>query len=50
MAHPDDMEYGASSAVARWIAQGKHVAYCLLTCGEAGIDNLEPEQAGPARK
>lgn len=50
VAHPDDMEYGASSAVARWTAQGKQVAYCLLTSGEAGIDNLDPEQAGPVRK
>jgi len=50
VAHPDDMEYGTSAAVARWTAQGKSVAYCLLTSGEAGIDNLEPEQAGPVRK
>ncbi len=50
VAHPDDMEYGTSAAVARWTAQGKSVAYCLLTAGEAGIDTLDPEQAGPVRK
>ena len=27
VAHPDDMEYGAASAVARWTGQGKAVAY-----------------------
>ena len=27
VAHPDDLEYGAASAVARWTSQGKFVAY-----------------------
>ena len=26
VAHPDDLEYGAASAVARWTAQGKQVS------------------------
>jgi len=26
VAHPDDMEYGAASAVARWVGQGKSIA------------------------
>ncbi len=50
VAHPDDLEYGAASAVARWTGQGKHVAYCLATSGEAGIDAMTPEQAGPLRE
>jgi LmbE family N-acetylglucosaminyl deacetylase len=25
VAHPDDMEYGAASAVARWTGQGKDI-------------------------
>ncbi|MBB5805256.1 LmbE family N-acetylglucosaminyl deacetylase [Saccharothrix ecbatanensis] len=49
VAHPDDLEYGASGAIARWTAQGKHVAYVLASRGEAGIDTLPPEQAGPLR-
>ncbi len=49
VAHPDDMEYGASGAVARWTDQGKTVAYALVTAGEAGIDGLAPEEAGPLR-
>ena len=27
VAHPDDMEYGAGAAVARWTEQGKTVVY-----------------------
>lgn len=50
VAHPDDLEYGAASAVARWTAQGKSVAYVLVSSGEAGIDSLAPEQAGPLRE
>ena len=50
VAHPDDMEFGASSAVARWTAQGKEISYILMTSGEAGIDSMSPEEAGPARE
>jgi LmbE family N-acetylglucosaminyl deacetylase len=50
VAHPDDMEYGAASAVARWTGQGKSVAYVLVTDGEAGIADLEPAEAGPLRR
>jgi LmbE family N-acetylglucosaminyl deacetylase len=49
-AHPDDIEYGAASAVARWTAQGKQVTYLLVTRGEAGIDSMHPDQAGPLRE
>jgi LmbE family N-acetylglucosaminyl deacetylase len=49
VAHPDDMEYGASSAVARWTDAGKSVAYLLVTRGEAGIDGLEPAESAALR-
>lgn len=49
-AHPDDMEYGGSMAVARWTAAGRSVAYVLATRGEAGIDGIEPARAGPLRE
>ncbi|WP_213455418.1 PIG-L deacetylase family protein [Rhizomonospora bruguierae] len=49
-AHPDDIEYGAASAVARWTAQGKRVTYLLATRGEAGIDGMHPDEAGPLRE
>ena len=49
VAHPDDLEYGVASAVARWTGQGKQVAYLLATRGEAGIAGLHPDQVGPLR-
>jgi LmbE family N-acetylglucosaminyl deacetylase len=50
VAHPDDIEYGAAAAIARWTGQGKHVVYTLVTSGEAGIDGLHPDEAGPLRE
>ena len=50
VAHPDDMEYGGSGAVARWTAQGRRVTYLLVTRGEAGIDALAPGECGPLRE
>lgn len=50
VAHPDDIEYGSAAAIARWTGQGKEIAYCLATSGEAGIDAIPPEQAGPLRE
>jgi LmbE family N-acetylglucosaminyl deacetylase len=50
VAHPDDMEYGAASAVARWTGQGKTVVYTLVTSGEAGIDGMVPERARQVRE
>jgi LmbE family N-acetylglucosaminyl deacetylase len=49
VAHPDDLEYGVASAVARWTGQGKKVAYLLATRGEAGIAGMNPAQVGPLR-
>ncbi|WP_228551644.1 PIG-L deacetylase family protein [Mumia zhuanghuii] len=49
VAHPDDMEFGAAAAVARWTAQGKRVVYCMVSSGEAGIDGMEPEVARTVR-
>lgn len=50
VAHPDDMEFGAAAAVARWTAQGKDVRYCMVTSGEAGIDAMTPVDARPLRE
>lgn len=50
VAHPDDLEYGASSAVARWTARGKWVGYVMVSDGEAGIDSTPPAEAGPLRR
>lgn len=49
-AHPDDLEYGAAGAVARWTDAGKDVRYLLVTRGEAGIDGIAPDKCGPLRE
>lgn len=45
VAHPDDMEYGTSAAVARWTTRGIEVGYLLLTRGEDGMPNHPEETA-----
>jgi LmbE family N-acetylglucosaminyl deacetylase len=50
VAHPDDLEYGAASAIARWTDEGRQVAYVVVTDGEAGIDGRTPTEAGPIRR
>ncbi len=54
VAHPDDMEYGTSAAVAAWTARGVEVTYLLLTAGEAGMaeppDVVAPLRAAEQRK
>lgn len=49
VAHPDDLEYGASAAIAVWTDAAKVVTYLLVSKGEAGIDGLAPAQCGPIR-
>ncbi|NGO44928.1 PIG-L deacetylase family protein [Streptomyces ureilyticus] len=50
VAHPDDLEYGCSAAIAAWTDAGREVAYVLATRGEAGIDTLDPAECGPLRE
>jgi LmbE family N-acetylglucosaminyl deacetylase len=50
VAHPDDLEFGAAAAVARWTGQGKHVVYCMVTSGEAGIDAMDPTESRQVRE
>ena len=50
VAHPDDMEFGAAAAVARWTGQGKSIVYVMITSGEAGIDGLAPEECRVVRE
>ncbi|MEH0936209.1 PIG-L deacetylase family protein [Micromonospora psammae] len=50
VAHPDDLEFGAAAAVARWTGQGREVVYCLVTSGEAGIDGMTPDRARVVRE
>ncbi|HEX5567909.1 MAG TPA: PIG-L deacetylase family protein [Streptomyces sp.] len=50
VAHPDDLEYGAAAAVARWTDEGRQVGYLLVTRGEAGIDGMDPREAARVRE
>ncbi|WFE43285.1 PIG-L deacetylase family protein [Verrucosispora sp. WMMD1129] len=50
VAHPDDLEFGAAAAIARWAGQGKQIVYCLVTSGEAGIDGMPPPRAREVRE
>jgi LmbE family N-acetylglucosaminyl deacetylase len=50
VAHPDDLEYGAASAIARWTTAGKWVGYVIASSGEAGMDDIEPERASDIRR
>ncbi|WP_119731239.1 PIG-L deacetylase family protein [Thermomonospora amylolytica] len=49
VAHPDDLEYGASTAIAKWTAEGRTVVQVLATRGEAGIDGMDPAEAARIR-
>lgn len=44
-AHPDDSEFGAAGTVAKWIREGRRVAYLICTSGEKGTTDpaLTPE-------
>ena len=48
-AHPDDIEYGVSAAVAIWTSRGVEVSYLMLTRGEAGMDSTRPERTAILR-
>ena len=50
VAHPDDLEYGASAAIATWTDASREVVYVLATLGEAGIDGMTPAKAGSLRE
>lgn len=50
MPHPDDPETAAAAAVAKWTSSGRTVSYVLASRGEAGIDTMPAERAGPLRE
>ena len=48
-AHPDDVDFGAAGTIATWTSQGTHVAYCVITDGDAGgFDPDVPREDIPA--
>lgn len=50
VAHPDDLEYGTASAIAKWTRAGKEITYLLVSRGEAGIDAWPPTQTAAVRE
>ncbi len=50
--HPDDSEFGAAGSVARWIKEGKKVAYLICTNGEKGTSDpaVKPEDLALKRQ
>ncbi len=40
VAHPDDIDFGIAGTVDQLSKAGSHVAYCLVTSGEAGEDDM----------
>jgi LmbE family N-acetylglucosaminyl deacetylase len=52
VAHPDDAEFGCAGSVARWVANGCEVFYCLLTSGNRGSDDpaMTPERLAAMRE
>ena len=50
VAHPDDMEYGAASAVARWTADGRTVTLPAGQPGRGRHRRPPPRRGGPLRE
>jgi LmbE family N-acetylglucosaminyl deacetylase len=51
-AHPDDTEFGAGGSIARWIKEGKKIAYVICTNGNKGSSdpNMNPEVLAKTRE
>lgn len=39
LAHPDDPEFFCGATIAKFAKEGKHIRYCMLTCGDKGSDD-----------
>jgi len=39
LAHPDDPEFFCGATIAKWAREGRHIRYCMLTCGDKGSDD-----------
>ena len=48
-AHPDDNEFTIAGSVARWAREGRHVTFCLVTTGGAGVNEHTPSSDGLIR-
>lgn len=52
MAHPDDVDFGAAGTVCRWVDEGWHVRYVIVTSGQKGGQDpgSDPEVYGAMRQ
>ena len=50
-AHPDDSEFGAGGTVAKFVKEGREVAYCIVTNGNKGSGDrtMTPERLATIR-
>ena len=50
-AHPDDSEFGAGGTVAKFVKEGREVAYCIVTNGNKGSSDrtMTPERLAAIR-
>lgn len=42
-AHPDDIEFGCAGTVCRWVDEGWHVRYVIVTSGQKGVQDVEQD-------
>jgi LmbE family N-acetylglucosaminyl deacetylase len=49
-AHPDDIEFGGAGTIARWVAEGAHARYLLVTRGDKGSDDPNADPAALAAR
>lgn len=47
-AHPDDIEFGCTGTIARWVQAGAQACYVLLTSGDVGIADTSLTRAEAA--
>ena len=45
-----ELDRPAAAAIARWTRQGRQLCYVIATAGEAGIEGMAPDVAGPLRQ
>jgi LmbE family N-acetylglucosaminyl deacetylase len=48
VAHPDDCDFGCAGSTARWTSEGREVAYCIVTDGDAGGSDRAASRADVA--
>ncbi len=49
VAHPDDVDFSSAGSIARWTSEGRAVAYCIATDGDAGGSDASISRADLAQ-